>query len=261
MMSSISPINYVSESGLLVGHLNVYHLFNKIPDVSTFLCNQCPFIHLFGLSETRVNCYVSDESIAIPHYTIYRRDIVKQGETGLALYVHNFIQNITTRRTDLESQCTESLWVEIRNPKTPSLLVGYVYRNPAATYEWYDEFVTMLDKVSESKNNVLLLGDFNIDLLKPHLAWESTFSVLGLNQLITQPTRVACSTSTLIDHIYTNNSNLVHSISVPNTAISDHFPVLCTWSIKLPRRPPKGHTTIHYITFKRLNKNAFLFLI
>ena len=67
------------------------------------------------------------------------------------------------------------------------LLVEYVYRNPAVTYEWYDEFVTMLDKVSESKNNVLLLGDFNIDLLKPHLAWESTFSILGLNQLITQP--------------------------------------------------------------------------
>ena len=259
MMSSISPINYISESGLRVGHLDVYHLFNKVPGMSTFLCNQCPFIHLFGLSETRFNCYVSDESIAIPHYAIYRRDIVKQGETGLALYVHNSIQNITTRRTDLESQCIESLWVEIRNPKTPSLLVGYVYRNPAATYEWYDEFLTMLDTVSESKNNVLLLGDFNIELLKPHLAWESTSSILGLNQLITQPTRVTCSTNTLIDHIYTNNPNLVHSISVPNIAISDHFPVLCTWSIKLPRRPPKGHTTIQYRTFKRFNKDAFLF--
>ena len=199
MMSSISPINYISKSGLRVGHLNVYHLFNKVPDVSTFLCNQYPFIHLFGLSETRFNCRVSDESIAIPHYNIYRRDIVKQGETGLALYVHNSIQHITTRRTDLESQCIESLWVEICIPKTPSLLVGYVYRNPAATYEWYDAFVTMLDKVSESKDNVLLLGDFNIDLL---------------NQLITQPTRVTCSINTLIDHIYTNNPNFVHSISV-----------------------------------------------
>ena len=197
-MSSVSPNNYINESGLHVGHLNVYHLFNKVHDVYTFLCKQCPFIHLFGLSETRFNYYVSDESIAIPHYTIYSRDIVKQCETGLALYVYNSIQNITTRHTDLESQCIESLWVEIRNPKTPSLLVGYVYRNPAATYERYDEFVTMLDKVSESKDNVLLLGDFNIDPLKPHLACESTFSILGLNQLITQPTRVTCSTILLL---------------------------------------------------------------
>ena len=215
-----------------------------------------PFIHLFGLSETQFNCCVSHKSTPIPHYTIYRCDIVKQAKTGLVLYVHNSIQNNTTRRIDLESQCIESLWVEICNSKTPSLLVGYVYRNPAVTYEWYHEFVTLLDKVSESKNNVLLLGDFNIDLLKPHLAWESTFSILGLNQLITQPARVTCSTNTLIDHIYTNNPNLVHSISVPNIAISDHFPVLCTWSIKLPRRPPQGHTTIQYRTFKRFNEDA-----
>ena len=143
--------------------------------MSTFLGNQYPFIHLFGLSETRLNCPVSDELIAIPHYSIYRRDIVKHGETGPALYVHNSIQNITTRRTDFETQCFESLWVEIRNPKILSLLIGYVYRNPAATNEWYDEFVATLDEVTESKNNVLLLCDFNIDLLKPHLAWESTF--------------------------------------------------------------------------------------
>ena len=91
-----------------------------------------PFIHLFGLSETQFNCCVSDKSTAVPHYTIYRCDIVKQGKTGLALYVHNSIQNITTRRTDLESQCIESLWVEICNSKTLSLLVGYVYRHPAA---------------------------------------------------------------------------------------------------------------------------------
>ena len=56
MMSSASPETYVSESGLLVGHLNVYHLFNKVPGVPTFLCNQYPFVHMFGLSETRFNC-------------------------------------------------------------------------------------------------------------------------------------------------------------------------------------------------------------
>ena len=256
-MSSASPETCVSESRLPVGYLNVYHLFNKVPDVPNFLCNQYPFIHLFGLSETRLNCRVSDESIAIPHYAIYRRDIVKQGETGLALYVDNFIQNITTRHTDLESQCIESLWVEMCIPKTPSLLVEHVYQDPAATYEWYDEFVAILDKVSESKSNGLLLGVFNIDLLKPH--WESTFPILGLNQLITQPTRVTCSTNTLTDHIHTNNPNLVHSIPVPNIAISDHFPVLCTWSVKLPRRTPKDHTTIQYRTFKQFNKDAFLF--
>ena len=52
MMSSASPETYVSESGLRVGHLNFCHLFNKVSDVSTFICNQYPFIDMFGLSET-----------------------------------------------------------------------------------------------------------------------------------------------------------------------------------------------------------------
>ena len=195
----------------------------------------------------------------IPNYSILRRDATYQGETGLALYVHRSILPSTTRRTDLESSHVESLWVEIKVSKSPPLLVGYVYRNPNATYAWYDEFVTMMDKVADSKNNILLLGDFNIDLFKPHSAWESTVSLLGLNQLVTTPTRITCSSNTLIDHIYTNNPNFVNDIYVPSIGISDHFPVLCTWSIKLPRRAPKGHTTIRYRTFKQFDKNAFLF--
>ena len=88
-----------------------------------------------------------DESIAISNYKILKRDAVRQGETGLALYVHHSIRDYTSRRADRESQHT-------------------------------DEFITMRDKIYDgSKNNVLVLGDFNIDILKPHSACESTISV------------------------------------------------------------------------------------
>ena len=110
------------------------------------------------------------------------------------------ISHPKTPYVDLESQCIEGLCVEISHPKTPSLLVRYVYRDPSATYELYDEFVAMLDKVAESKN-VFPLRDFNIDLFKPHFAWESTFSIFGLDQSIAQPKQVNCSTKTLIDDI------------------------------------------------------------
>ncbi|WP_419587318.1 endonuclease/exonuclease/phosphatase family protein, partial [Thiolapillus sp.] len=260
MMTSPSPkFHLLSESGLRVGHLNVYHLLNKVPDISSFLNIEHPCIHLLGLSETRLDYRMSDESIEIPQYFTFRRDAVKQGETGLAIYIHSSIQSITTRRSDLESQSVESLWVEISHSKSPSLLVGFIYRNPTATYAWYDEFLVMLDKVADSKKNILLLGDFNIDLSKSHSAWESTYSLVGLHQLVNKPTRVTSTTDTLIDHIYTNRQDLLHNVSVPNIGISDHYPVLCTWSMKLPRHAPKGHTTIQYRTFKRFNKDIFLF--
>ena len=57
-----------------------------------------------------------------------------------------------------------------------SLFACYLYRNPTVTLEWYDSFVQMLDDVYNVKNgaDVLILGDFNIDMLGFYpcsLAW------------------------------------------------------------------------------------------
>ena len=58
----------------------------------------------------------------------------------------------------------------------------------------------MLDDVYKAKNraDVLVLGDFNIDMLKPHSCWDSTLALFGLAQLITSPTR---TTSGLLNNI------------------------------------------------------------
>ena len=55
----------------------------------------------------------------------------------------------------------------------------------------HDSFVQMLDDVHKAKNraDVLILGDFNIDMLKPDSCWNSTLALFGLAQLITSPTR------------------------------------------------------------------------
>ena len=118
MMALASPkFHLLNESGLRVGHLNIYHLLNKVPDISSFLNNEHSCIYLLGLSETRLDYRMSDESIAIPQYLTFRRDAIKQGETGLAIYIHSSIQSITTRRADLESQSVEAtgLKLAIRN--------------------------------------------------------------------------------------------------------------------------------------------------
>ena len=63
----------------------------------------------------------------------------------------------------------------------------------------------MMDKVTENNENILLLGDFNINLFKQPPAWNNITSLFGLDQLVEEATRVTKSGATLIDHIYTNN--------------------------------------------------------
>ena len=62
----------------------------------------------------------------------------------------------------------------------------------------------MIDNIHTVKlhADILVLGDFNIDLLKPHSSWDSTITLLGLTQLVKSPTRITQKSATLIDHIY-----------------------------------------------------------
>ena len=88
---------------LLVGHLNVYHPYNKVPDVCNFLqsrsSSEC---HLLGITETRLDFRITDHSISIPDYYIIRREPQLPGQTGMAVAVHQSVQAFTHRRRDLE---------------------------------------------------------------------------------------------------------------------------------------------------------------
>ena len=78
----------------------------------------------------------------------------------------------------------------------------------------------------------------------------------GFTQLINTPTRVTANTSSLIDHIYTNNRDKVSQAGVIETGISDHFITYCT------RRKPKDiigkHTTIKIRSMKNYTKESFV---
>ena len=65
----------------------------------------------------------------------------------------------------------------------------------------------MVDNIHTVKPHadILVLGDFNINLLKPHSSWDPTITLLGLTQLVKSSTRFTHTSATLIDHIYTNN--------------------------------------------------------
>ena len=101
--------------------------------------------------------------------------------------------------------------------------------------------------------DILVLGDFNIDLLKPHSSWDSAITLLGLTRLVKSPTRVTQTAATLIDHIYTNNPDVITDVSVLDLSISDHCPISCSRSIKVSKGEPKTHSYISFRSFKHCN--------
>ena len=240
------------------GHLNIFHLQNKTHDLSILLKEPSPF-HLFGVTESRLNPNIADSVISVDEFSVIRRDAQQPGHTGVAVYIHDSIRHITCRREDLESKSVESVWVEVKANHSAPLLVAFIYRNPSSSFQWFDDFTAMLDKAKQFSSDIVLLGDFNINMFLSNPAWECTTSLFGLKQLITTATRVSPSSSTLIDHIYTTNKARVVDTHVPEVGISDHYPVCCSWALKADKVFKKTqHTTIRYRSLKNFNRDAFL---
>ena len=81
--------------------------------------------------------------------------------------MHSSVCKIVYSRPDLESEAAESVWLEVQTCKS-SILVGYIYRNPAATLDWCGQYVTMMDKVQDCKRNVILSRVFTTDMQTIH---------------------------------------------------------------------------------------------
>lgn len=81
-----------------------------------------------------------------------------------------------------------------------------------------------LSEVFSYRKSNIILGDFNIDLLKDTCYSKQLKRKIddwGMKQLITKPTRITENSKTLIDLVITNNCNL-KADSVIDNSVSDH---------------------------------------
>ena len=87
--------------------------------------------------------------------------------------------------------------------------------------------------------------------------WTHALEEYNLSQLIMTPTRVTDKTSTLIDLVYTNKSENMCEVNVPDIALSDNYPVCVTRVCNIiPKK--KKHIEIKYRDFKHFDEDAFL---
>ena len=144
-------------------------------------------------------------------------------------YVSKFLTSKT--RKDLDRCCyldkqLESVFVEINRPKETNLIVGTIYRHPYMSVSDFnsEDLTPTLHKISSEKKQILLLGDFSIDLLKCNDDNQvmSFLDIIGSHLVAPQillPTRITEHSKTLIDNILSSptesgtiSGNIVYSI-------------------------------------------------
>ena len=126
----------------------------------------------------------------------------------------------------------EHLWVDIQSKRGP-IAIGVIHRHPDNSATTIDKFNMEMNELfltlNMSKRLFYCMGDININLLKISKndairRYASMLISCNCQCLIDVPTRFCACTSTLIDHIYTNDKmNPTASGVLTTSDLSDHY--------------------------------------
>ena len=204
--------------GISIRSLNIRSLARKIPLLEAEISDHPDVI---AVQETWLNNTHSNDDLKIPGYTIVRSDRSGQIGGGVAMYLSDrvgwSIPNIPSI-VGIEYMCIDC---QVNNL---TFRICNIYR-PESPISWLDKFNTLLDLVTESKHNLIIVGDLNIDFLNP-VASRPLSNLLNrydLTQHVDLPTRSTDNTSKCIDIFVTKNTNRIRLSSIKLLSpISDH---------------------------------------
>ena len=256
--NQLNVYDFNSSKGIKLCCHNVNRISNKFDEVKYNLMFSENPPDVLGCCETFLNDYTSDNEIEVKNYILNRKDR-KHGEGGG--WIVYFSENLPfERKLNLELSDIETMWFEVKPNYRKSFLLCYVYRPPQSLVNWFDLFENEISNAMGINSDIILAGDFNLDVLCPQKmpkVWFNLMEIYNLHQIINEPTRITDSSKTLIDHIYVTNVETVQESHVVKYSISDHYPVGMTRKESIYHKK-HTHTTISYRNFSKFDENAFL---
>ena len=153
-------------------HLNIASLPSHIDDLRVLYESLQNKPAVIGITES--NLYLNDRNITNINLDgfSYEHAPTEAKKGGALLYINSKLNY--KLRVDLNiyrPKELDSVFVEIINESNPSesnLIVGCLYRHPSMNTKTFnnDYLEPLLEKLNLEKKNILLMGDFNINLLQ-----------------------------------------------------------------------------------------------
>ena len=153
----------------MLSNLNISSLSYNIDQLSTILNTLKVKFDILGITESRLRTDKQTiNNIDLEGYVIESTPTAASCG-GALLYIN---KNINFKiRNDLKIykyKELESVFIEIINRKGKNTIVGCIYRHPCMEVtEFNDVFLqNILEKLSYENKEIIIMGDFNIDILK-----------------------------------------------------------------------------------------------
>ena len=156
--SNLQQVRINNPSRIIFGHININSVRNKFAQLIYIVSNE---IDVLMVSETKLDDTFSTSQFLMQGYsTPFRKDRTSKGG-GILLYVREDIPcKIIKTETDVYH---ESFFIEI-NLRKKRWLLSCSYNSHKNNIGTHLEIIgKTLDKLSASYDNIILLGDFNVE--------------------------------------------------------------------------------------------------
>ena len=219
---------------LAMFHMNIRSLPKNNDALKMYLSSLRIRFDVIALSET----WLSAETCELPyisndysHIKMFRDN--RRGG-GTSLFIHDSCEHHPINELNVSNEYIECIFAELKHTvNSKSTVVGAIYRPPNTDIvSFLDHLSTILSHQALHSKNIYLMGDFNINLLN-HSTHQHTADFIdmmfqhSLLPMVNRPTRFSNTTNTLIDCLFTNNTEVHSSLTgILLTDISDHLPII-----------------------------------
>lgn len=244
--------------GLLkIAHVNSQSLLCHIDEFRD-LFSPCSF-DLILVCETWLKPNITDTTVGLPSYTLFRNDRVHKVGGGVAIYSKSNLNSFIVLRSDTSRPGRpEFMFLDVCVGVT-HVLVSVCYRAPHLGY--LAEYELALLDLLPRYSHVIVMGDFNTDLLGP-LTYDKTFLTnmfqsFSMTILPLKATHHTSTADTWLDVMAVCDPDLVayHS-QVPAPGLSKHDLIFCVYNLHPQKQSAKF---VQYRDYKSINPDSLIF--
>ena len=236
---------------LIVGHLNINSLRNKIQDLQEIIKGN---IDILVITETKLDETFPTAQFNIDGYsTPFRKDRDLNMGGGVIIYVREDIPCRELRHHS-NTENIEGIFLEINLRKSKWLCFGGYNPSKSTFTHFANTLGKTIDLYMANYDNLLLLGDFNSEISEPSMV--EFCETYNLNNLIKEPTCFKNPENpSCIDVILTNRTRSFQHTKVIETGLSDHHKLTLTvLKTFIQKQTPN---IIRYRDYKNINNDIF----
>lgn len=227
----------MSTKNLKVGIFNAGSLGTKHEELIAAVQDMAPDI--LAINETWLGSGQDDKAPKLPGYRLQHTPRPDGRGGGVGFYIR---RGLNVRKCNYPiTASVEQMWLSL-SVNNKKVVVGTAYKPPRQDVNFFLDAMTCSINSLAKHDHLILLGDFNIDLLTPNCGKSKSFMefvhTVNLTQLVNQPTHFTEHSETLLDVICTNA--VATSVEVKHTpSLGGHAMVVATFKIKKDRPSPR----------------------